>query len=347
MIEENTNTTDLSNDDFINSVMDDIDDNLVVVDKPATDEKVKEETPKETEVKAEEESEEDYLADVDAEEEEDVDTPEDNSETEEEEKSDDVDNAEVTLKVDGEDITITMDELKKGYSRQSDYTKKTQELAEQRKALEAEEKTLEYLKVQSQFQPKVFELQELQKQIDIAEKAIHTGRTEDGTELSEKGLEETKKNVDNARRRLNYESEELNKKMKDTPPPMLDKLQERVPELFSDDEKVRGPVLNTFAAELKEVGFSQAEINAVNDPRILLLVKQASEGRSLAERVAKAKARKSKTPGPVSKSTKSSNTKTKQSFSKSDAKESGYSKHHKAIKDGDMTNVADFLEDLL
>ena len=40
------------------------------------------------------------------------------------------------VKVDGEEQEVTLDELMKGYSRQSDYTKKTQELAEGRKAIE-------------------------------------------------------------------------------------------------------------------------------------------------------------------------------------------------------------------
>jgi len=41
-----------------------------------------------------------------------------------------------TIKVDGEEIEVTLDELLNGYSRQSDYTRKTQELAQQRQQLE-------------------------------------------------------------------------------------------------------------------------------------------------------------------------------------------------------------------
>lgn len=43
-----------------------------------------------------------------------------------------------TVKVDGEDVEVTIDELLSGYSRTSDYTRKTQQLAEQRKAIESE-----------------------------------------------------------------------------------------------------------------------------------------------------------------------------------------------------------------
>ena len=42
------------------------------------------------------------------------------------------------VKVDGEEIEVPEDELLKGYSRTKDYTKKTQKLAEERKAFEAE-----------------------------------------------------------------------------------------------------------------------------------------------------------------------------------------------------------------
>lgn len=43
-----------------------------------------------------------------------------------------------TVKVDGKEITVTEDELKLGYSRTADYTRKTQQLAEQRKQFESE-----------------------------------------------------------------------------------------------------------------------------------------------------------------------------------------------------------------
>lgn len=42
-----------------------------------------------------------------------------------------------TVKVNGEDVEVTYDELISGYSRTSDYTRKTQEIAEQRKQMES------------------------------------------------------------------------------------------------------------------------------------------------------------------------------------------------------------------
>ena len=55
-------------------------------------------------------------------------------ETEEEEKPTEV----YTVKVDGKEIDVTLDELQKGYSRTQDYTRKTQQIAETRKVVEAE-----------------------------------------------------------------------------------------------------------------------------------------------------------------------------------------------------------------
>ena len=43
-----------------------------------------------------------------------------------------------TVKVDGKEVSVTLDELQKGYSRTQDYTRKTQQIAEVRKQVEQE-----------------------------------------------------------------------------------------------------------------------------------------------------------------------------------------------------------------
>ena len=56
---------------------------------------------------------------------------------EEEETEEEVDTPDVyTVKINGEDHEVTEDELIKGYSRQADYTKKTQELSQYRSQLD-------------------------------------------------------------------------------------------------------------------------------------------------------------------------------------------------------------------
>lgn len=60
---------------------------------------------------------------------------------EESEPEDDADTEQpqtVTVKIDGKEVEVTLDELKKGYQRQADYTRKTMEVSAERKAAEAE-----------------------------------------------------------------------------------------------------------------------------------------------------------------------------------------------------------------
>ena len=69
---------------------------------------------------------------------------EEESEEDESEESDEEEEEESDLyavKVDGEEVEVTFDELLKGYSRQSDYTKKTQELSQGRKEIEEAKST--------------------------------------------------------------------------------------------------------------------------------------------------------------------------------------------------------------
>ena len=86
----------------------------------------------------------------------------------EEEEQEEVETAPELYKViiDGEEVEVSLDELQKGYSRQSDYTRKTQQLAQQRKEAEA---------LQQDYAQRVQQLnqfaQNLQQQPDIPEPA--------------------------------------------------------------------------------------------------------------------------------------------------------------------------------
>jgi len=68
------------------------------------------------------------------------DTPQDQPETPESSALDP--STKVRTKVDGQEIEVTLEEALKGYSRTQDYTRKTQELAERRKAFEQHEAAL-------------------------------------------------------------------------------------------------------------------------------------------------------------------------------------------------------------
>mgnify|MGYP006268687087 CR=1 FL=1 len=77
---------------------------------------------------------EELSVDADATDEEtDTEQSEEDGQTEEEEQP-----QVFTVKVDGKEVEVTLDELQKGYSRTQDYTRKTQQIAEVRKQTEAE-----------------------------------------------------------------------------------------------------------------------------------------------------------------------------------------------------------------
>jgi hypothetical protein len=67
----------------------------------------------------------------------DEETPEEQSEEEEETEEGEQPQT-FTVKVDGKEVSVTLDELQKGYSRTQDYTRKTQQIAEVRKQAEQE-----------------------------------------------------------------------------------------------------------------------------------------------------------------------------------------------------------------
>lgn len=75
-------------------------------------------------------------------------TPDETEGEEPEEQEEDGEEEELeyyAIKVDGEELEVTLDELQSGYQRQKDYTKKTQALAEQRKAYDAQAAELKQL----------------------------------------------------------------------------------------------------------------------------------------------------------------------------------------------------------
>ena len=83
--------------------------------------------------------------------------PEDEFEEESEEGEEDEGDVEELLyavKVDGEESEVTLDELLKGYSRQSSFTRKTQDLAEQRKEFDNAQQHMaaEYQQIQAERQ---------------------------------------------------------------------------------------------------------------------------------------------------------------------------------------------------
>ena len=209
------------------------------------------------------------------------DSPEETTEETKEEVESDDDGQDIIhkFKADGEEIEISQSELYKNYGRGKSLTRKEQDIAEQRKRLDEESKTVAWANQKP-------EVRELNGQIVEAQEAINRGFVFDSEgnqkRLSQSQIEETKKNV-----------EEAQKKMSEMAiPPRLDDLRAAVPGIF--DPAKEAETLKPFEAVFDEFGYSQAEKIALNDPRIFLMTKELLELRDLQARVERAKANRSK-----------------------------------------------------
>jgi hypothetical protein len=120
-------------DDAQNTILDMLDgtpEEQAELDEEIVDESPDEETGGEAEEAEVEESEEDFES-----EDQEAELDDDEYDQDEDESA----QAETfTVKVDGEQVSVSLDELRNGYSRQADYTKKSQALAEERKSFDGD-----------------------------------------------------------------------------------------------------------------------------------------------------------------------------------------------------------------
>jgi len=249
-----------------------------------TEEVVAEETvTEETEAVEEEAVEEETLeADADAEE-----VDEETDELQEDQvEADETEELEVfKVKVDGEELEVTQEELINGYSRNSDYTRKTQELAKLRKELEESKSSID-LAIEEVGREKA-EYKEMLPKIKLA---LQQGFKE---EPDWNSLRETdqisylteKQNWDEHLAKINKVQEEYdrlnaedNKKAEAEYQKSLAEgqklLNEALPE-WSDD-KVRTEEIAEITSNAERLGFSKDEIGAVSDYRLILLMRDAS-----------------------------------------------------------------------
>ena len=82
-------------------------------------------------------SEDEDLVDLESDDDDEEDDVEDDDDTDDETDSEE-DSEKIVVKVDGEELEVTIDELKAGYSRQAHFTRKMQELKEERTSFESE-----------------------------------------------------------------------------------------------------------------------------------------------------------------------------------------------------------------
>jgi hypothetical protein len=241
-----------------------------------------EEGQAEEEVEAQLSSDEDGAASVDEE----LDTQDDESSDETtDEQSEDSDEAEedeqpqvFSVKVDGKEIEVTLDELQKGYSRTQDYTRKTQQIAETRKQVEAEAAA-----IRAEREQYAQLLGALQQQLESAdEQPVDWDRlyTEDPIEwVRQRELardkQEKKAAIQSEQQRLSQlTAQQRTEEMKATLAEQQAALIQAVPE-WKDEKKAKAEkaLLIEFG---QKVGYSEEELKNVFDHRAVVTLRKAA-----------------------------------------------------------------------
>jgi hypothetical protein len=176
-----------------------------------------------------------------------------------------------TIKVDGKDVEVTLDELQAGYSRQADYTRKSQVLAEQRK--QADE---ELAATQQERQRYLSQLEQFNTQADSK---INELKSTDWTKLKEEDpteymlkrdqyreLQENKRTVEEEQKNLQYKSQqEQQAKWQEELGRQQEIMAQRLPEW---NDPTKGAKLKqdikSFAVK---TGFSEQEVDSLIDAR--------------------------------------------------------------------------------
>ena len=184
------------------------------------------------------------------------------------------------VKVDNEELEVDLDELIKGYSRTSDYTKKTQTLAEQRKQVEAERTKIE----------EAAKLRDTYAQrLQVIEQMLSTQPEEDLTALKdsdpvgyaikvaekmerEKQLAAVKAERESVQARQVAEQQE---NLKRHLAQEAERLRAAIPDMADD---VKGEVIRKEIRDYaKSVGWSDEELSQVYDHRAVLTLYRAMQ----------------------------------------------------------------------
>lgn len=228
-----------------------------------------EESEEETETAA---SEEESPGEEDAPEEE---PAEEQSEDEEEPKEEEQPQT-FTVKVDGKDVSVTLEELQKGYSRTQDYTRKTQQIAEVRKQVEAETQAVRAERAQyAQL------LGALQAQLQATEPQVDLDRlyNEDPIEwVRQKEIlrerQEKAYAIQAEQQRLaQLSQQEQQQAMEQQLIAQKDALLAALPE-WKDSKKAKAEKA-LVVETAKAVGFTEDDLKQVYDHRLVLLLRKA------------------------------------------------------------------------
>ena len=233
---------------------------------------------------------------------------EEESEEDEAEESDEEEGEESDLyavKVDGEEVEVTFDELLKGYSRQSDYTKKTQELSQGRKEIEEAKSTYDsaLAQMQQERQHYVTQLNQilqnssnnLQEYDKIDWNTLKEDDPIEYVKLREdyRDGKEKMQALDQQRQMaMQQQNAEAQKVQKEAVQAERYKMVEALPE-WGDPDKQKELATNVKNYALTQ-GFSEEELNSLIDHRSVLVLMKAAKYDALESADVKSKKLKNK-----------------------------------------------------
>ena len=176
-----------------------------------------------------------------------------------------------TVKVDGKDVEVTQEELLAGYSRQADYTRKSQVLSEQRQKADSELAATQQERQRYLSQLEQFNTQADSKIDELAKTDWTQLKEEDPTEYMLKRdqyreLQENKRTVEDEQKNLQLKSQQENQvKWKEELGRQQEIMVQRLPE-WTDPDK--GPKLkqNIKSFAVKK-GFTEQEVSSLIDAR--------------------------------------------------------------------------------
>ena len=183
------------------------------------------------------------------------------------------------VKVAGQELEVTLDELRNGYSRDADYRQKTEELSNQRKNFQSESE-----KQRQDYSQKLNELnqrlstaqQDLNAEINSAD--LDRMYDEDPTEAA-RVERKLKKKQDALNQSLQQAQAEQKEQFSSFLQDQQRKLVSKMPE-FSDPAKASTLKAN-MKSTLNNYGFNDQEVAQVYDHRIVMLVNDAMKYRSM------------------------------------------------------------------
>ena len=181
--------------------------------------------------------------------------------------------------VDGTELSVNLEELIQGYQRNADYTRKTQELAQERnQSSEFVERSKKDVEAKLQKLDELNNAAQAQLQQEYAEVDFEKLYDEDPVEAARLEHKMRKKHEQLAQvqqQTQELQSQEFNKYLGE----QQKLLTQKIPE-FTDEQK--GPRFKQQMRDyLGNIGFNDTEINSVYDHRYVMLVKDAMSYRNL------------------------------------------------------------------